>query len=131
MSEENVEIVRAVFAAINRGDFDAAFEYAAPDSEVDMSQAVGTDRSVYRFDQFRRLSEEFANSWESVRYEADEIIEAGDQVVTPWTNHVVGRDGIELEAHGTWLWTFRDDSVVRLCLYQELQEALEAAGLRE
>ena len=112
-------------------DFDAVFKHAAPNAEVDMSQAVGTDRSVYRFDQFRRLSEEFANSWESVRYEADEIIEAGDQVVTPWTNRVVGRDGIELEARGTWLWTFRNGSVVRLCLYQELNEALDAVGLRE
>jgi ketosteroid isomerase-like protein len=131
MSQENVEIVRAVYAALNRGDFDAVFKHAAPDAEVDMSLAIGTDRGVYRFDQFRRLSEEFANSWESVRYEADEIIEAGDQVVTPWTNRVVGRDGIELEARGIWLWTFRNGSVVRLCLYQELNEALEAARLRE
>jgi hypothetical protein len=65
------------------------------------------DRSVYRLDQFRRLSEEFVSSWESVRYEADEFIEAGEQVVTPWTNHTVGRDGIELQARGTFLRTRR------------------------
>jgi hypothetical protein len=36
-----------------------------------------------------------------------------------------------VQARGTWLWTIRDGLVVRVCLYQELQEALEAAGLRE
>jgi hypothetical protein len=36
---------------------------------------------------------------------------------------------IELQARGIWLWTIRDGVVVRLCLYQERKEALEAAGL--
>jgi hypothetical protein len=50
-------------------------------------------------------------------------------VVTPFTNHLLGRDGIELQARGIWLWTIRAGVVVRLCLYQERKEALEAAGL--
>jgi ketosteroid isomerase-like protein len=129
MSQENVEIVRAAFAELNRGDF--SFTLAAPDARADLSRAVGMDRSVYSLDEFRRLSEEFTNSWESVRYEADEFIDAGEHVVTPWTNHLRGRDGIELQARGTWLWTIRDGVIVRLCLFQELQEALEAAGLSE
>ena len=32
MSQENVEIVRRGFAARNRGDFDGALEYMAPDA---------------------------------------------------------------------------------------------------
>jgi ketosteroid isomerase-like protein len=51
--------------------------------------------------------------------------------MTPFTNQLLGRDGIDLQARGTWLWTIRDGVVVRLCLYQERQEALEAAGLSE
>jgi ketosteroid isomerase-like protein len=129
MAQENVEIAQAAFAELNRGDF--SFKLAAPDAEVDMSRAVGTDRSVYRRDEFRRLSEDFVNSWESVRYEADEFIDAGEHVMTPWTNHAVGRDGIELKARGIWLWTIRDGVIVRVCLYQDRDEALEAAGLRE
>jgi ketosteroid isomerase-like protein len=131
MSEENVEIVRTALAALNRGDLDAAFKDAAPDAEVDLTRAVGLDSGVYDLDEFRRLSEEFAKSWDSVRWEADEYLDAGEHVVTPFTNHLLGRDGIDLQARGTWLWTIRDGVVVRLCLYQERQEALEAAGLRE
>jgi ketosteroid isomerase-like protein len=129
MSQENVEIVRAALAAINRGDLDAAFKNVAPDVEVDFSRAVGLDRSVYDFAQFRRLTEEFAKSWDSVRYGVDEYLDSGEHVVTPFTNHLLGRDGIELKARGIWLWTIRDGVVVRLCLYQERKEALEAAGL--
>ena len=131
MSQENVEIVRAALTALNRGDLQAAFQDAAREAEVDLSRAVGLDRGVYRLDQFRRLSEEFAKSWESLRYEADEFIEAGEHVVTPITNPILGRDGVEVQARGTWLWTIRDGVIMRLCLYQELQDALEAAGLSE
>jgi ketosteroid isomerase-like protein len=42
-----------------------------------------------------------------------------------------GRDGIEVQARGIWVWTFRDGACVRITLYQEREEALEAAGLSE
>ena len=133
MSQENVEIVRAAHDAFNRGDIDAAFEDFAPDFELDMSRAIGinVNRDVYDLDQFRRLLEEFIATWDSFRLGADEFIDAGELVVTPFTNRASGRDGIELQARGTWVWTIRDRAVVRACLYQEFEEALEAAGLSD
>jgi ketosteroid isomerase-like protein len=131
MSQENVEMARRSIEAFNRGDVDAAFEDFAPDFELDLSRAIGIDRGIYNVAQFRRLTEQFAESWESVRYEADELIDAGEHVVMPFTNRLRGRDGIEVQARGIWLCTIRDGLVARICLYQELQEALEAAGLRE
>jgi ketosteroid isomerase-like protein len=131
MSQENVEIARRSYEAFDRGDIDAAFEDFAPDFELDLSRAIGIDRSMYNLAQFRRLTEQFAETWESVRYEADALIDAGEHVVIPFTNRLRGRDGIEVQARGTWLGTIRDGLIVRICLYQELQEALEAAGLRE
>ena len=131
MSEENVEIVRAVIAALNRSDFDAAFRDVSPDAEVDLSRAIGLDQGVYSLDEFRRVTEEFTKSWESFRYGADDYIGVGEHVVTPFTNLLRGRDGIEVRAQGNWLWTVRDGVIVRLCLYQERQEALDAAGLNE
>jgi ketosteroid isomerase-like protein len=113
MSQENVEIVRAAIDAFNRGDVDAAFKDVIADFEYDQTRAVGMD------------------SWESFTIGADELIDAGEDVVMPFTNVARGRDGIEVQARGVWVWTIRDGSVVRACLYQELQEALEAAGLRE
>ncbi|MGH2993107.1 MAG: hypothetical protein ACRDL1_06185 [Solirubrobacterales bacterium] len=55
----------------------------------------------------------------------------GDHVVVPHTTHIRGRDGIEAQARTTSLVTIRDGKIERICLYQERQEALEAAGLSE
>ena len=131
MSQENVEIVRAAIDAYNRGDVDGAFKDAAPDFEYDQTRAVGMDRGVFNLDEFRDLLATFTDSWESFTIGADDLIDAGEHVVMPFTNRAQGRAGIEVQARGVWIWTIRDGSIVRACLYQELQDALEAAGLRE
>lgn len=132
MPQENVEIVRAMLDAYNRGDRDAAFEDMAPDFELDMSRAIGPDqRGTYGLDQMRQFWDEFVEPWESHRLEAEEFIEAGDQVIVPTTAYARGRDGIELEARAATVYTLRDGAVVRMCMYQDLQDALEAAGLSD
>jgi ketosteroid isomerase-like protein len=132
MSQENVEIVRAAVEAFNRGDFEAAFKDAAPDGELDWSRAVGPFHGVFRFDQVaRRFWDELREPWESIRVEPEEFIEVGEHVVVPQTGYVRGRDGIEVRARITQVWTIREGKIVRACLYQELQEALEATGLSE
>ena len=131
MSEENVEIVRALIDAFNRGDWEAALKDAAPDFEFDMSRAVGPQHGVFKLDQMRSFLAEFTEPWESISLEADEFIEVGEQVVTPFTNYHRGREGIELKVRPSAVWTIRDGSIVRFCFYQERDEALEAAGLEE
>src|SRR5690349_15592613 len=131
MAQENVEIVQAGFDAFNRGDFEAMFKDAAPDFEYDLSRGVGPWRGVYGRGQVLSLVNDLVEHWERIRIEPHELIEVGEHVVAPWTMRGAGRDGIELEARATFVWTFRNGSAVRLCLYQELDEALEAAGLPE
>ena len=131
MSQENVEIVRAALDALNRGDGDAALKDMAPDFEFDFSRSIGTQPGVYRLDETRRFLDEFTGAWESVRWEADDFIEADEQVLTSLTTSFRGRDGIEVQARAAWVWTFRDGSVARISFYQERHEALEAAGLSE
>ena len=131
MSQENVEIARAAWEALDRGDVGVLEELAAPDAKFDQSRAVGTDRGVYTVTEFRRLTEQFINTWESVDWTANEFIEAGDHVVMPFTNRLRGRDGIEVDAHGVIVWTIRDGLIRRTVLYQDKAEALEAARLSE
>jgi ketosteroid isomerase-like protein len=131
MWRENVEIARASIEAYNRMDWDGALKDASPDFECDLSRAVGPQHDVYRLDQMRRFWSEFAESWESVRIEPHEFIEAGEHVVVPLTMHTRGRDGIEVQARITWTWTILDGDLVRLCMYQDRQEAIEAVGLSE
>jgi ketosteroid isomerase-like protein len=131
ISEQNVEIVKASIDAVDRGDWDAAFQDAAPGFEYDFSRAVGPWRGVFGLDQVRRLWEEFAASWESFRVEPHEFIEVGDHVVLPGTGHMVGRDGIEVEARLTLVSTIRNGAIERMVTYQSRQDALEDLGLSE
>jgi ketosteroid isomerase-like protein len=131
MSQENVEILRACIDAYNRDDWDAVFKDVAPGAEVDWSRSVGPYGGVYRLDQFRRFVAEFRKTWESSRLEPHEFIEAGDLVVVPATQHLKGRDGIEVAVRGTVVWTIRNGAIERATLYQERQDALEAVGLSE
>ena len=131
MSQENVEIIRAWMDAFNRGDSEAALKDADPDFELDFSQAVGPVQGVFKPDQARGVLEEFFGMWEAARLEIDELREVGDQVAASFTSYVRGRDGIEITGRPSFVWTFRDGSIVRVCTYPEWQEALEAVGLRE
>ena len=47
------------------------------------------------------------------------------------TQHVNGRDGIEVSASPTMVWTIRDGAIERAVMYQEREDALEAVGMAE
>jgi ketosteroid isomerase-like protein len=129
MSQENVEIVRRGIDAVNRADWASAFKDTAPNFELDQSRALGPNRGVYRRGQAEAVVKEFREAWESARIEPHEFIEIGEHVVVPWTAHLVGRNGIEVQARTTWTYTFRDEIIQRITMYQEREEALEAVGL--
>jgi ketosteroid isomerase-like protein len=131
MSQESVEIIKAAFDAANREDWDALLQAAAPGFELDWSRAMSPLSGVYGLDQVRRFLEELTEYWESIRNEPHEFIAAGDLVVVPMTGHARGRDGIEVKASPTLVWTIRDGAIERVSMYQEKEDALEALGLSE
>jgi ketosteroid isomerase-like protein len=140
MSQENVEIVREVIEAADRRDAEAAFAHYAPEIEWDAYEVgagvpvpPGLGRVARGHDELRAWLSEWLNAWESAEYEQEGLIDAGDKVVQLLRMRVRGRgSGIELE-YGPYaqLWTLRDGMIVRMKLFADQAEALEAAGLRE
>ena len=131
MSQENIEVVRAVIDAFNRGDWEAAIEPFGTGSELDLTRAIGPVHGIYKLDQARAFMDEFFGVWETVRFEVDQFVETGDRVATSFVNRHRGRDGIEVTVRPCAVWTVRDGRIVHGCLYQEWPEALEAVGLAE
>ena len=132
MSRENVELVRRGFASANAGDWESFFRDVAPNWELDWSRTRGPEvPGVYRGDEAQRVLIDFLESWQSVRIEPHEFIEEGEYLVIPLTMHLVGRDGIGVQARNTWTFTIRDGKLVRSCLYQDKQDALKAVGLED
>jgi ketosteroid isomerase-like protein len=131
MSRENLQIVRESIDAINRRDWNALLMPTAPGFVLDMSRAIGPGAGVYGLDELEAFVEDLTGNWEAMRIEPSEFIEAGDHVVVPYVVHSRGREGIEVTARPTFVWTIRGGLVERVAMYQEREDALEAVGLAE
>src|SRR6476620_8037927 len=135
MSEENVEKLRTSLKAWSRGDWDAALKDAAPDMVLDNSTNAGEGRGVHHgAEEIKRMWRLFTGPWERVDIELADVIESrNDRVVTSTQARFYGRDGIELPGptRSGWIWEFRDGLLVRLTVFNDLSDALEATGLSE
>jgi ketosteroid isomerase-like protein len=136
MSQENVEVTRAAFAAWNAGDMDAVFAHFHPEvvyhpraDEPDPSPHVG--RHAYE-----RLIYGFLDSFSEVTSEVVELIDAGDHVIASTVLHVVLRGQGSASGAGVtdtyvFVYKVRDGLVVEGWEYRTKQEALVALGLSE
>jgi ketosteroid isomerase-like protein len=68
---------------------------------------------------------------EEVEVETHGFTQAGSSVVVPNTAHMRGREGVEVIARSTFVYTVESGQITRLRMFQERDEALEAAGPRE
>jgi ketosteroid isomerase-like protein len=129
MSGENIELVRHVFDAVNRGDIAAAQEVGADDAVWDWSNSIGPAKGVYRGrEQQREFWTSFVEAFDEVRWDPEEIVEVDDSRVIV-VNHVRMRgrgSGVEVDAVGAQLWTITEGWVRSVKLYQSKAEALEA-----
>jgi ketosteroid isomerase-like protein len=132
MSQENVETVRRHTEAWNRRDLAAWLALFCSDAEIDWSRSRGPLKGVYCGpDEFEAFWDAFWSTFEDVHLEMHAFTEVGSEVVVPNTAHVRGRDGIEVVARSTFVFTVENGQITRLRLFQERAEAFEAAGLRE
>jgi ketosteroid isomerase-like protein len=134
MSEENVKIVRQVYDAAARRDAETVLALYDSDVELDATR-IGLNLAfdVYHgHDGLRRLFAEWHEVWGEIEYDYDELIDAGEHVISVVTRHARGRaSGADVERPFTLVWTLREGKVVRVVWFLARDEALEAAGLRE
>jgi ketosteroid isomerase-like protein len=132
MSEENVEIVRRHTEAWNRRDLRAWLALFSASAEVDWSRSRGPLKGVYRGrDEIEVFWDAFWSTFEEVHVEAHGFTEVNSEVVVPNTGHVRGRQGIEVIARSSFVFTIGNGQITRLRMFQERSEALEAVGLSE
>ena len=131
MSQENVEIVRAVYEAVNRRDWDAAFRDQRPD--VEMTIPPGLNAKTYRGpEEIQGFWEEVFTPFEAWTAEPEEFFEHGDQVAAVVKARARPKgSSAEIENRTGHLWTIRDGAVVSMRFFPQPEKALEAAGLRE
>jgi ketosteroid isomerase-like protein len=133
MSQENVEIVRRVFAASARRDGEAilALYDIAVEWDASRVQPFGESAGVARGQEgIRRFFRDWLEAWDSDEYRCEELVDAGDAVVSVVTQHTHGRaSGVEIARQMTGVWTIRAGKVLRVVWFRSRDEALQAAGL--
>jgi ketosteroid isomerase-like protein len=135
VSHKNVQIVKAVYEAVERGDAGTILALYDPEIEWDFSRSPFStlfNHQVYRGrDGLKELiRERREDAWEEIDDELEDLIDAGEQVVSLVTTRGRGRaSGLEVEKRHAGLWTVHDGRVVRVD-WMTREEALGAIGRR-
>jgi ketosteroid isomerase-like protein len=134
MSQENVEIVRRIYAEWERGNFQAALPVL--DREITFETFMPDSNEIvvlHGLDRLEDFMRDWFGQWEAYRVTGDEFRAVGtDHVVVAGRQAGTGRrSGVEVDSPGFTVWTFRAGKVVRLLAHYDRDSALEAAGLKD
>jgi ketosteroid isomerase-like protein len=131
MSAENVELVRAALEAFNVAGLDEIEDRIHPDFETTTPSSLAVEPDTYRGPEgVRRWMDAWGDTMDEIRFEVDELVDAGDRVVA--VSRLVARSRttrLEFEQDVAMVWTLRDGRATRLDPYATREEALRAAGL--
>ena len=134
MSRENVEVVLRSFDVWNEGDVDAIRGLYTEDAVI-QTPGWGLTKLGETFegdDPIGRWVAQIREAWAKVRFESERIFEGDDLVVSSYRVVPVGRrSGAEVVGTRAAVYRIRDGKIASEHVYLDLDEALEAAGLRE
>jgi ketosteroid isomerase-like protein len=132
MSQDNVEVLHAMYAALNEGDAERALAYLHPQAELHADPADPTSDSYYGLGEFQRGIALWQQEWRSMRYEIAKTTQGSDQVLMTIRLHGIGkRSGAEIDREIFHVWTIRDGKAQRCEVYSDRSQALKASGLSE
>ena len=108
--------------------------FLAPDFELRQASSIVDTAGVFHGrDAFRDSLGELSESFEDLTFRAEQFLEApGGEIIV--LVHARGRgraSGMQIDNHIAWVWTFRDEQLARMVVYEEPSDALEAVGLRK
>ena len=133
MSQENVEIVKAAYAAFNEGDLDAVSQLHGPAIEWKTS-VEDPDAATHQGQvAVRRYFEGWIESFPGLRANLEDCVEAPSDKVLAAVRYT-GRaraSGMDLEWRQWLVYTVRQRLIIRAEEFFDRDDALEAAGLRE
>jgi uncharacterized protein len=129
VSEENVEIVRRIFGAWEKGSPTDSGLIAEDVEWVNDARAVepGIRRGI---DAFEDAAAKVSGAFAGARVELERLVDAGDKVVAIGVLQGTGRgSGLEVGRRQGYVWTIRDGKAVRFEWFNDAHAALAAAGV--
>jgi ketosteroid isomerase-like protein len=132
MSQENVEIVRRIFEEWERGNFWTA-DYLDPDVAFTWVNAILTPGGETRgIAELTERVQEFLGAWDGLTAAAEQLVDAGERIVAVEEWRGRGKtSGAPVQVRQGSVWTISNRRVIRVVVYSDPAEALEAVGLSE
>jgi ketosteroid isomerase-like protein len=132
MSQENVEVVRRMYAEVKTRP-EALFEFLDDDIEW---ETAGLDLAGTARGRGPATVRSFFRSWigafEEWGFEAEQLTDGGDAVIARIRQWGRGKASGAVVENSFWqVWTLHDGKAVRATHHRTESEALEAAGLSE
>jgi uncharacterized protein len=132
MSQENVEIVRRIYASWTAGSSPAeskllhpAIEWVNPRDALEPGTRTGIEA-------FTSITGELDETIRDLRMDVERLIDAGGRVAVIATMRGRGSaSGVEIERRHGSVWTIREGKAVRFEWFYQPEEALEAVQLLE
>ena len=135
MSEENVEVFKRAFDAINRQDAEALLEELDPEVEWHgaILMAIGGQETVYRgHEGVREWLRDLYETLSEFQAEYLDIRDLGDRTVAIGQVRGRGRgSGAEIESPHATVVEFKNGKGFRIRTYLDPKDAFEAAGISE
>ena len=133
MSQENVEVVRAMNEAFDQGDIEGALAKLHPEIEWHGTKGGLDEGRIARG--HREVIAAFVEAleaWERQSLETTDYFDAGDQVVVFFHEVAKGREsGAVVETDTGVIFTVKDGRIVRVDPFMDQDEALKEAGIAE
>src|SRR5690349_15755318 len=133
MSEQNVEVLRALFRAFNARDIEAFIACCDPDVELHSALAVGGEFVYREHDHLRRWQRELEEAWgDEIRAEPEAYFDLGENTLCFYTLHGRGRhSGAEVATPVAGVARWRDGLMVYWKTYADRHDALAELGVAE
>src|SRR3954447_14099475 len=127
MVGDRIAIIRRLFDAWAAARLDSLLHHVDPAVEVDWSDSVAPYRGVYRgHDGWVELFGEIRHTFGEVASEPHDFVVAGQHVAVPNTARMRGRDGVDVVARSTLVFTFTGVKLVAVRVFQREDDALAA-----
>ena len=132
MSQKNVDIVRGIYADA-RGLTDGAGDRVAPDAEFDFSATYPDTPVVRGIDELRQFRDGGPWGGSPIHFEPERFFDVDDERVLVFVRvSATGTaSGVNVETRVAHELTLRHGRVVRVRVFGDRDQALEAAGLSE
>jgi ketosteroid isomerase-like protein len=131
ISENNLELVRRAFAEFERGNFWIP-EMFDPSIRVSWLPGPFGEVETVGLEGMSQMMKDWMQSWEQATIVAEQLIDAGDQVVAiaEWRGRGKASGVSTKWRHGS-VYTLRGGKVISIDSYTDPADALKAAGVSE